>query len=188
MAIKPKFGGELIVDFFLPCAAFFEIITDKTERGGASELKLDDGQDGLRFTGHVGAIQGESGPVGFALARIPFVIEPGILGGSLVIRAVESVTISVVLGVLDVRNPNPQAGNLTYSTSFVLNEGINDIRFVWNQMEAKIRGRLIPVAPALQPEWANSFAIQIARSQQTGPLVRAQDQVPFDFTVMKLGG
>ena len=143
-------------------------------------------QDGLRFHGQVGAIEGSRGPVGFALARFPFVIDPETVGGALTIRTEKSIAISVVLGVSEFRNTNPQAGTLTYSSSFVLNAGKIDIQFYWSQMEAKVRGRLAPLAPAFQPEWANSFAIQVARSQQTGPLIRSHDSVPFDFTVMKL--
>ncbi len=130
----------ILLQLILPSANMFEIVSDRTERGGASELVLTDVPSGLNFKGQVGSIQGSSGPVGFALARFP------------------------------------------NSTSYELKAGKNDIQFLWTQMEAKIRGRLVPSAPKFQPEWAETFAIQVARSQQPG---ESFDPIQFDFTVLK---
>ena len=172
----------ILLQLILPSANMFEIVSDRTERGGASELVLTDVPSGLNFKGQVGSIQGSSGPVGFALARFPTVLDSSTSGGTLSVETAKPVVISFVIGVSDSLNPTTGAGTMTYSTSYELKAGKNDIQFLWTQMEAKIRGRLVPSAPKFQPEWAETFAIQVARSQQPG---ESFDPIQFDFTVLK---
>lgn len=166
----------------LPKASAFEIVSDKTERGGASELEVTDFPNGLNFKGQVGSIQGSRGPVGFALARIPVVLDSHSVGSSLPIEAALPVTISIVMGVPDELNPRPGAGTLTYSQSFPLNLGTNQISFMWQDMKATIRGRHIEGAPRFKPELAETFAIQVSRSQQVTVDPQSFDPIPFDFT------
>jgi hypothetical protein len=166
----------------LPKASAFEIVSDKTERGGASELEVTDVPNGLKFKGQVGSIQGSRGPVGFALARIPVAIDSHSVGSSLSIEAALPVTISIVMGVPDELNPRPGAGTLTYSQSFPLNVGTNQISFMWQDMKATIRGRPIEGAAPFRPELAETFAIQVSRSQQVAVDPESFDPIPFDFT------
>jgi len=177
----------ILLQLILPSADLFEIVSDRTERGGVSELVLTDVPSGLNFKGQVGAIQGSAGPVGFALARFPTALDSSTSGGTLSVEAAKPVVISFVIGVSDSLNPTTGAGTMTYSTSIALTAGKNDIQFLWTQMEAKIRGRLVPSAPKFQPEWAETFAIQVARSQQAAENFDSAtfDPIQFDFTVLK---
>jgi hypothetical protein len=178
--------GAAMFDIILPSAEAFDIVTDKTERGGNSELLLADVQDGLNFKGEVGAIQGANGPVGFALARFKLRLDPTTSGGTLEILATRRVTVAISIGVFESRNLFPQSGNLNYSASFALNVGRNECRFLWSQLEAKIRGRIVESAPIFQPEWGENFAIQVARSQQSSLAFDDRESVSFDFTVLKV--
>lgn len=174
----------ILLQLILPGAVKFEILSDRTERGGVSELVVTDVSTGLNFKGQVGAIQGSSGPVGFALARIPVAFDSSIAGGSLSIEAVSPIVISFVIGVSDSLNPTPTRGTMTYSTSIPLKAGKNDVHFLWTQMEARIRGNLVMNAPKFQPEWSETIAIQVARSQQAGEMSDTFSPIAFDFTVL----
>ena len=169
----------------LPKASAFEIVSDKTERGGASELALTDVPHGLRFKGQLGSIQGQRGPVGFALARIPIVLDSSSLGSVISIEAALPITISIVMGVPEELNPRPGAGTLTYSQSFPLSFGANQISFQWSDMTATIRGRHIEGAPQFRQEIAKTFAIQVSRSQQVTVDPDSFEPILFDFTVRR---
>lgn len=176
----------ILLQMILPNAISFDIVSDRTERGGESELVLTDLPTGLNFKGQVGAIQGTTGPVGFALARVPVTLDSSTSGATLAIESTKPVVISFVVGVSDSLNPSHGAGKMTYSTSAPLKVGKNEVQFLWTQMEAKVRGRPVLNAPKFQPKWAETFAIQVARSQQVieAP-VGAPGAVPFDFTILK---
>jgi hypothetical protein len=182
----------IMVQLLFPASSIFEIVSDRTERGGNSDLQLTDIQSGLNFKGQVGAIQGSAGPVGFALARFPTTFSADTAGGTFTVDAAGPIVMSVVIGVSDSLNPTPAAGTMTYSASFSLSPGKNDIQFLWTQMQARIRGRLVPNAPKFQPEWAETFAIQVARSQQVVQRIEPEkidpetfDPIQFEFTVLK---
>lgn len=49
----------------------WHINTDKTARGGASELTIVKAEGIVTLQGSLGALQGSEGPVGFAIASFP---------------------------------------------------------------------------------------------------------------------
>ncbi len=66
-------SSEKVLSLAVPSRQHWTLLTDKTEReGGATEAELLESDEGMVFEGELGSIPSDRGPVGFAIARVPF--------------------------------------------------------------------------------------------------------------------
>lgn len=188
-------ASQLALFFMLsPVAADqVAVVSDKTERGGPTEAVVVDEDDRtvavstgrLRFLGTLGLIEGEQGPVGFALARSPLAgasLDPSLVGVRIRTgpAAADGLVYSIILRMAGAVVPG-LPGQLTHQFSFV-NRSATDFTARWAQFKPFVRGREVAPgqAPALDVRRVTDWAVQITRSAQT-PVNREIDPLPFSI-------
>lgn len=169
--------------FSPPPAAQWSVLTDGTERGGASHANLKDGTRGVVFSGEVGAIQGREGLVGFAIARTPQNIEAVYGGVAVHLNSETKIVVSVVAESSQL-NEGPE-GKPVYQARVELDGVENTHELRWTDFKPFVRGRPLPEEPKLEPQFIESLGIQINRSAQPEVVRNDPSPIPFSIEILK---
>lgn len=170
---KDSFHNNLVI----PKASQWKILTDLTERGGSSQLRLEDVSEGLQLQGSVGAIAGRTGPVGFVIARIPYQIKDGSIGGLLALTSNKDINLTLTLTM-------ESDSTLSYQNTIPIKAGSQEISFMWNDFKPFFRGQPQPEALPIDLNLVDSFALQVTRGNQV-PEIR-NNLIPIEFTFVIL--
>lgn len=157
----------------------WQTINDGTERGGASRSLLAPNPRGVIFSGSIGAIPGQEGLVGFAIARAPYRIQNFSSAHCIAVESFSEINAEVVLSVSDGEFPD---GTRTYQFPFPLKLGPNKIQFYWSDFKAFKRGREDRSATKLDPTKVTAFGVQIRRGSQ--PPTRREDPASILFKIL----
>jgi hypothetical protein len=166
-----------------PSAINWEIVTDGTARGGPTVANMVDSLPGVvTFEGVLGSIPGRSGPVGFALTRLPLVLGAESQSFFFSLETATPITVDLVFKT-SAGNVSDTEGDLTYQTSIPLRPGKQIVRADFDTLVPTIRGRTVPKdqAPRFLPENVVSVAIQVSRSRQPDP--SASPPLPFSISI-----
>lgn|GEM_PF-5856613 len=121
--LAQSFKDSIHNNLVIPKASQWKILTDLTERGGSSQLRLEDVFKGLQLQGSVGAIAGRTGPVGFVIARIPYQIKEGSIGGLLALTSNKDINLTLTLTM-------ESDSTLSYQTTIPIKAGSQEISFL----------------------------------------------------------
>ena len=154
----------------------WQLVSDRTERGGESTGRVTDVPNGIEFFGSLGSIPGNDGePVGFSLARIPVRIPSRAKGLRVRLESANEIVMQILIA------PPLEQPAVTFQREVALVPGVSELKIPWSEFRAVSRGR--PVPGELNPKTVTSVALQVTRSAQPG----GRRYEPIEFGIRLLG-